>query len=70
MTAKEVIKEWATVNGSDPPWTDLQVIEVMKAYAAQKCREQRQLCNDARTLHMIRADFHNNILNAPEPKFD
>jgi hypothetical protein len=70
-TAEEIINQfWKDAPDVDRLFSSVLVIEAMKAYAKECCKEQRDICADV----YAQEAFHENpkieekLLNAPSPE--
>lgn len=77
MTLKEIIEKVSQdrVNGLGAKYfTAVEWREVIKLYAREKCREQREICAKSANAVAEAGGYvyidHESLLNAPEPKFD
>ncbi|KKN10327.1 hypothetical protein LCGC14_1037650 [marine sediment metagenome] len=70
MKAKEIENAifWGGINVEGGNYTNKEKIELIKEYARQKCKEQREICQEI----FDNEDYltGNVYLNAPKPKFD
>lgn len=82
MKAEEILESMCYKNNTQPVYrgktTKDIVLQSMREYAKQKCKEQRKICNE-NIGYSEDGSCHecggycveeNSILNAPEPEFD